>query len=219
MQIRRHAEAARGMADRRLHHIGQREGAKARQRLAPALQIAGRGHRGRTQRVLPPDRVHRAGRGVGIGRVGGRAGGERRGALAVDHHMAAVGQPDMRHAAAQDADHHRLDHGQREESRDRRVDRVAAGGQHLRAGGRGERMVGDHHAARAGRRLLLAAEMSCPRGCASRSRAWPVLSCDDPGDQDALAAPTRQSAPSCDWPGGPGWVLTPTPLRASSESR
>ena len=42
MQVGRYAEAARGMADRRLHHVGQRERAEARQRLAPALQVAGR---------------------------------------------------------------------------------------------------------------------------------------------------------------------------------
>jgi len=41
VQIRRDAKAARGMADRRLHHIGQREGAKPGQCLAPALQVAG----------------------------------------------------------------------------------------------------------------------------------------------------------------------------------
>jgi hypothetical protein len=39
----------------------------------------------------------------------------------------------MRHAAADDADHHRLDHGQREQGRDRGIDGVAAGGEHFGA--------------------------------------------------------------------------------------
>jgi hypothetical protein len=59
----------------------------------------------------------------------------------------AVGQAQVGHPRAEDADHHRLDHGQREEGADGRVDRVAARRQHLRARGRAERVVGDHHAA------------------------------------------------------------------------
>jgi hypothetical protein len=73
--------------------------------------------------------------------------------------MAAIGEPDMRHAAADDADHHRLDHRQREQGGDRRVDRIAAGGEHLGAGARGQRMIADHHAAAGRRRLLLALEI------------------------------------------------------------
>jgi hypothetical protein len=68
--------------------------------------------------------------------------------------MAAIGEPDMRHAAADDADHHRFDHRQREQGRDRRIDGVAAGGQHLRACSRRQRMIADDHAAAAHGRLL-----------------------------------------------------------------
>jgi hypothetical protein len=49
--------------------------------------------------------------------------------------MAAIGSADMRHAAADDADHHRLDHGERKQRRDRGVHRIAAGGEHLYARG------------------------------------------------------------------------------------
>ena len=38
-------EAARGVPDRGLHHVGERQGAEARQRLAPGLQRAGHGDR------------------------------------------------------------------------------------------------------------------------------------------------------------------------------
>ena len=72
----------------------------------------------------------------------------------------------MRHAAADDADHHRLDHGQREQRRDRGIDGVAAGREHLGARARGQRMIADHHAAAAGRRLLL----TLKKPVAARSR-------------------------------------------------
>ena len=80
---------------------------------------------------------------------------QRHGALAVDEAMAAVGEANMCHAAADDADHHRLDHRQREQRRDRRIDGVAAGCQHLGARARGQRMIAHHHAAAGSRRLLL----------------------------------------------------------------
>ena len=61
--------------------------------------------------------------------------------------MGAVGQPDMGDAAAEHANHHRLDHGQREQAGNRRVNRVAAGEQHFGADASGQRMVGHDHAA------------------------------------------------------------------------
>ena len=158
VEIAGHAEAARGVADCRFHDVGQRERAEARQRLAPSLQIAGRRDRCRTQGILAADHVHCAGGGLRVWCIGRRSSGERRHALVVDHHVAAIGEADMRHAAAEHADHHRLDHGEREECRDRRVDRIATGGQHFHTGRRGERMVGDNHATGGGRRLLLATE-------------------------------------------------------------
>ena len=68
-------------------------------------------------------------------------------AHAVDDGVAAVGQADMHGRAADQADHHRLDHGQRELGGDGGIDGVAAGGQHLHAGGGGQRVVRHHHAA------------------------------------------------------------------------
>ena len=85
--------------------------------------------------------------------------------------MAAIGQPDMGDAAAEHADHHRLDHGQGEQRGDGGVDRIAAGQQHLRAGRRGQRMVGHHHAARAGGGLLLAGE-GRRAGCRGDVCSW-----------------------------------------------
>jgi hypothetical protein len=61
--------------------------------------------------------------------------------------MPAVGQPQVGHARAEDADHHRLHHGQREQRADGRVHRIAARGEHLGPRRRAERMIGDHHPA------------------------------------------------------------------------
>ncbi len=71
---------------------------------------------------------------------------------------APVGQAQMRHAAARDADHHRLHHGQRQERGDGGIDRVAAERQHLLPGCGAERMVGHDDAARRGGRQLAAGE-------------------------------------------------------------
>ena len=158
MQIRRYSEPARGVPNRRLHHIGARKRAEAVQRLAPPHQIARRGDRGGANRVLASDRVHVARRGFWIGRVGRRPSGERGHALVVDHDMVAAGEADMRHAAAQHASHHRLDDGQGEERGDRGIDGVAAGGDHFGSGGRGERVVGDDHASAPRGGLLFALE-------------------------------------------------------------
>ena len=73
-------------------------------------------------------------------------------------YLADAGGANVRQPAAQHPDHHRLHDGQREQRGDCRVDRIASREQHLCAGGRGQRMVGDDHAARAGGRLLLAVE-------------------------------------------------------------
>ena len=72
--------------------------------------------------------------------------------------MLPVAEADVHEPATEQADHHRLDHIQGEQRRDRRIDGVAAGGQHLSACGRGQRVIGDDHAAMAGRRPLLAVE-------------------------------------------------------------
>jgi len=92
--------------------------------------------------------------------IGGtcRATGHWHHAHAVDDPVRAVGQADMRGATANQADHHRLDHGQCELAGHGGIDRVAAAREHFRAGRRGERMVGHHHAAAAGGRLLLTGE-------------------------------------------------------------
>ena len=159
MQIGRGEIAARGMLDRGLHDVGETHGAEAAQRLAPGLQRARRCDRLRPVEVLVVDGVEHVMRRAGLAAIGVGLHRQRHRALAVDEAMAAVRGADMRHAAADDADHHRLDHGQREQGRDRGIDGVAAGGQHLRTRGGGQRMVAHHHAAAAMRRLFLAREM------------------------------------------------------------
>ena len=155
VQIGRRRIAARGVLDRGLHDIGKAHGAEAPQRLAPGLQRARHSHRFRPGEILVSDGVEHVMRRARLRRVGVGTNRQRHGALAIDETMAAVGKPDVRHAAADDADHHRFDHGQREQRRDRGIDGVAAGGEHFGAGARGQRMIADHHAAAGGRRLFL----------------------------------------------------------------
>ena len=163
VQIRRRRIAARGMLDRGLHDVGKAHGAEPLQRLAPGFQRARHGDRFRAVEIFIADGIEHVMRRARLRCVGIGPDRQRHRALAVDEAMAAVGQPDMRHAAADDADHHRLDHGQREQRRDRRIDGVAAGRQHFGARARCQRMIADHHAAAAGRRLLLALENRWPR--------------------------------------------------------
>ncbi len=156
VQIGGDAKAARRVTNCRFEHVGERKGAEPRQGVAPRLEGARHGHRGGTDGVPPAERVHRPRRRgrVGVERL--RPGRQRCGAQAVDHDVASVGETQMRDPASRDADHHRLDHGQGEESRDGGVDRIAACGQHLDAGRGRQRMIGDDHPARALGRLLLA---------------------------------------------------------------
>ena len=163
MQIWRRRIAARGMLDRRLHDVGEGHGAEPLQRLAPGLQRARHRHRFRAVQVLIADGIEHVMRRARFRCVGIGPDRQRHRALAVDETMAAVGKPDMGHAAADDADHHRLDHRQREQRRDRGIDRVAAGREHFRARARRQRMIADHHAAAAGCRLLLTLKTG---GCA-----------------------------------------------------
>ena len=132
-----------------------------------ALSEPGHRDRLRTVEIFIVDGVEHIMRRARLRSIGVRPDRKRNGALAVDEAVAAVAEPDMRHAAADDPDHHRLDHGQREQGRDRRIDGVAAGGEHLRARGRGQRMIADHHAAAARCRLLLTIE--------NRARAIPPV--------------------------------------------
>ena len=116
--------------------------------------------------ALRRSRVSREeGRARGVGRrvdrddeilvhVGAR--GFRCSAEVIYDNVATVRQPDVRDAAAQNADHHWLDHRQREQRRHGSVDRVAAGEQNLGRRSGCKRMVRDDHAARTDRRPLLA---------------------------------------------------------------
>ena len=158
VQIGRRRIAARGVPDRGLHDIGKTHGAEPVQRLAPGFQRARGRDRLRAVEVFIVDGVEHIMRRTGFRSIGVGPDRQRNGALAIDETMAAVGQTDMRHAAADDSDHHRLDHGQREQGRDRRIDGIAAGGEHLGARGRRQRMIADHHAAAARCRLLLTLE-------------------------------------------------------------
>ena len=147
--------AARSVLDRGLHHIGQAHGAEPLQRLAPGFQRTRHRDRLRTVEVFIADGVEHIMRRARLRCVGIGANRRWHRALTVDETMAAVGSADMRHAAADDADHHRFDHRQREQGCNRRVDGIAAGREHLNARARCQRMIADHHAAAGGRRLFL----------------------------------------------------------------
>ncbi len=157
-QVWGNLETAGGVADRRLHDVGQRHGPEFLERQAPRAQRAGGGDRLGADQVLVAHDVEHLGRAAGDGAIHVRAAGAGHHALAVDHDMGAVGQPDVAHPAADQPDHHRLDHGKRELGGHGGVHRVAAGGEHLGARGGGERVVADGHAARPGGRLLLGLE-------------------------------------------------------------
>ena len=176
MQVGRRGVAARGMLDRGLHDVGERHGAEFPQRLAPGFQRARHGDGFRAGQVFVACRIEHVMRRAGFRRVAIGPDRQRHRALAVDEAMAAVGEPDMGHAAADDADHHRLDHRQRKQRRNRRIDGVAAGRQHFRARIRCQRMIADHHAAAPGRRPLLTLKTD---GCAippiARHAVFPFL--------------------------------------------
>ncbi len=163
VQIWRRSIAARGVLDRGLHDVGEAHGAEPLQRLAPGLERARHRHRFRPGQVFIADRIEHVMRRARFGFVGIGPDRQRHRALAVDEAMAAISQPDVGHAAADDADHHRLDHRQREQRRDRGIDGVAAGGEHFGACTRRQRMIADHHAAAAGCRLFLTLKAG---GCA-----------------------------------------------------
>ena len=158
-EIGRHRKAAGGVADGGRHHVGQAHRAEALQRQAPGAQRARRRDRLRPDQVLLALDVVDFGRGAGHRLVHVGMAHLRHGAHAVEDAMAAVGQADVAGRAADQPDHHRLDHGQRELHGHGRVDRIAPGREHFEAGGGGQRMVGDRHARRPVRRLFLAGEL------------------------------------------------------------
>ena len=176
-QVRRHREAAHGMTDRGLHDVGQRHRAVAAQGQAPGQQRARHGDRLRADLVLAALDVEDLRRGAGDRAV--HVGRPPSGTALMPSMTVwrAVGETDMTGRAADQADHHRLDDGQRELRGDGGVDRVAAGRQHLHAGGGAQRMVGDHHALGAVRRLLFAREERTgalpPTRLAHVSRSFP----------------------------------------------
>ncbi len=157
-QIGREPEAALGVADRRFDQVAQRQAAEALGRFAPGFECARHGDGLRPDPVGAASGLHVIGPPVRDGRetVGTRR--RRRGRETIEDDLAPVRQPDQGDAAAEDADHHRLDHRQREESRDRGIDRVAAGCQHLDGCSRSEWVVGHRHAAMRGDCCLLADE-------------------------------------------------------------
>ena len=161
MQIRRCEIAARGMFDRGLHHVGQAHGAETAQGFAPCVQRARHRDGFWAVEIFVVDSVEDVMRGARLRTIAVRLHHGRHRALPVDEAMAAVGGADMRHAAADDADHHRLDHRQREQRCDRGIDGVAAGRQHLGPSRGRQRMIAHHHATTAGRGPLLARESRC----------------------------------------------------------
>jgi hypothetical protein len=146
-QIWRGAEAALRVADRGLHHGLEIEAAEPSDGLGPGHQRAGHAHREQADEVDVALHSQIVGPGVGDRHVHVGARGRRRGGVVVDDEVPAVGQPQVGHARAEDAHHHRLHHGQREERGDGRVHRIAARREHLGPRCRAERMIADHHAA------------------------------------------------------------------------
>ena len=164
-QIGRDGKAPGRMADRGLHHVGQRHRAVAFQGETPGAQRARRRHRLRSHQILGALDVVDFRRGPGDRLVNVGMARLRHGTHAVQDAVAAVREADMAGRAADQPHHHRLDHGQRELHGDGCIDRIAARRQHLRPRRRGQRMVGHGHAALAARRLLLANER-CARALA-----------------------------------------------------
>ena len=176
-EIGRDREAARGVADRGLHHVGERHRAVASKREAPGAQRAGRGHRLRPDLVLAALDVVDLRRGAGDRpvHVGWPASGtalmpsmirwlpsaRRIWQVVPPIRPTIIGSTTVSANWAATA----ASIG------------VAAGGQHLHAGGGGQRMVRDHHAAAAMRRLLLAGELRAgalpPVRLAHVSRSFP----------------------------------------------
>ena len=155
MQIGRDREAARGVADGGFHHVGQRHGAEAPQRHAPRQQRPRRRDRFGADDILLADRLVVLGGPPRHRAIHRRMPAKRHGGHAVDDGVGAVGGADMGGAAADQPDHHRFHHGEGELHRHRRVNRVAAGGQHFRPGRGCQRVVAGDHAAAAHGRLLL----------------------------------------------------------------
>jgi hypothetical protein len=142
---------------------------------------SGSGHRAWCSRRTSPCGRHTACRAP----VYSSSGPSR--ALVVDHHVAPIGQTDVRDTAAEDADHHII--GSTTVSVKNAAIAAstalppAASISALAADASGSLVTTSRPY-----RLPVASRTgkSCPRGRASRSRAWPVLSCDVPA---ACAAP------------------------------
>ena len=148
-QIGRHCKPARCVANGRRHHIRQRQTAETCKCFTPGAQIAWHGDRKRADDIGAARRfeIHRIGRFGGREHIGARGG--RRSGQPINHRVPPIGQAQMRHAAAQNANHHGLHHRQREQRSDGAIHCIAAGSEHLGPRSGGERMVRHHHAARA----------------------------------------------------------------------
>ena len=157
-EVRCRREAALGQPNRGGRHVLRGQRAEVAQGAAPARQRARHRDGKRTHLVGASRGLPVARQRVGYGLVHRAVGGAGRGAQAVQYYVAAVGQADVSDATTQHPDHHRLDHGEGEQGGHRRIDGVAAGEQHLRARGGGERVVGYDHRPGSGGRLLLAGE-------------------------------------------------------------
>jgi hypothetical protein len=154
-------EALRGQRDGRLEDCREGHGAVATVGLRERRHHARDGHRQVPDGIGVVDDRHarpRAG-GRDLASVDGPelvgTGGSGRPLVAVDHRGRPAGREvDHQVAAAADGAHRRLDHPQRERGRHGGVDRVAAAGQDLGPGLRGELVVGGHHPAVAHQRRL-----------------------------------------------------------------
>ncbi len=180
---RRHHEAVLGGPDRRLQQLRQILAAMRRQQPAPGVDRARHGHA-----------MHAVRRQLGHALIEQllqpQAG--RRPARAVQRDHAALRWRHQDEAVAADAGHGRLDHALHRHRRDRRVDRIAAGAQHVEGRQRRRRMRGRGHAmlGKSGRtagaleiahgHLLLARRAAAGAALPQVSRRLRRLSCPAP---------------------------------------
>ena len=118
------------MANSGLDHVCKRQQPELLQGMAQARRLPGTATEVRTDGIFVSNHVEN-GRIVAerLVHVGARCA--RRRAHAVDYDVRAVRAPDMHDAAADHADHHWLNDGQREQAGDCCIDRIAAVRQYL----------------------------------------------------------------------------------------
>ncbi len=131
-------------------------------------------------------------------------------AVVVDHYnLAGLRVVEVHEPGAEHADHHRLDHGQREGGGDGRVDGVPAHGEHLDARRRSHRMIGRHHASGGDRLSLVQIERTSrqvsPRLCHDLASVGLDSSARHdcrPRESLAIGCAAVAHGSTCSWPTG-----------------